>query len=106
MTTIHFILRDGSIKPVSAKNGTSLMEMAIHNNIPGIDAECGGCCACATCHVYIDPTCFGMVEPADDMEQETLDAVSGEQRDSSRLSCQIPVTPKLDGLIVHIPAQQ
>lgn len=106
MTTINFILRDGSVKPVAAKNGTSVMEAAIHNNIPGIDAECGGCCACATCHVYIDPTCFDMLEQADDMERETLDAVSGEQRDTSRLSCQIAVTAALEGLIVHIPAQQ
>ena len=105
MTKIHFILRDGTVKQVAAKNGISLMEVAIHNNIAGIDAECGGCCACATCHVYIDPGCFDMVEPVDDMELETLDGVSGERRDSSRLSCQIHVAANLDGLIVHIPAQ-
>jgi 2Fe-2S ferredoxin len=104
MANIHFILRDGSVRTVAAKDGASLMEAAIHNNISGIDAECGGCCACATCHIYLDPDSAFLAPPADEMELETLDGVSGERRANSRLSCQITVGPALEGLVVQIPA--
>lgn len=105
MTTIHFLLRDGSTRTVAADHGQSLMEVAIQNNIRGIDAECGGCCACATCHVYVTDECLAMPAPPDEMERETLEGVSAERRAGSRLSCQITLGPALDGLTVRIPPE-
>jgi 2Fe-2S ferredoxin len=81
------------------------METAIKNAVPGIDAECGGACACATCHVYVDPAWIEIVGKAEPMEEDMLD-FAFEVRPTSRLSCQIKVAPKLDGLIVTTPAKQ
>ena len=106
MPTIHYILKDGTRRSVEAKAGHSVMETAIHNNIRGIDAECGGSCSCATCHVYVDGDFIDKLEPADDMESELLDGVASERLAGSRLSCQIFVTPALDGLTVRVPETQ
>lgn len=106
MTVIHYILRDGTDRAVDAKDGASLMENAIMNNVRGIEAECGGCCSCATCHVYVDEKFSALLPAPDDMENDLLDGVAAERKSTSRLSCQITVGPELDGLIVHIPEAQ
>ena len=106
MPTIHFILKDGSRRSVDAKPGSSLMTTAVHANIRGIDAECGGSCACATCHVYVDEAFLDLLTPADDMEREMLDCVAAPRLPGSRLSCQISVTEQLDGLTVRVPESQ
>lgn len=106
MPTIHYILKDGSTRSIDAKNGASVMETAVLNNVRGIDAECGGSCSCATCHVYVDDAFIDRLEPADEMESELLDGVASERRPGSRLSCQIVLTPALDGLSVRVPETQ
>ena len=106
MPTIHYILKDGSTRSIDAKNGASVMETAVLNNVRGIDAECGGSCSCATCHVYVDDAFIDRLEPADEMESELLDGVASGRRPGSRLSCQIVLTPALDGLAVRVPETQ
>ncbi|QRQ84248.1 2Fe-2S iron-sulfur cluster-binding protein [Cupriavidus oxalaticus] len=106
MPTIIYVLKDGNRKTVAAANGKTLMEVAIANNVRGIDAECGGCCSCATCHVYVDEAWLGKLPALDDMENELLDGVAAERTGSSRLSCQIIVNDALDGLVVRIPETQ
>ena len=81
------------------------MEGAVKNLIPGIDADCGGACACATCHVYVDPAWTAKMPPKQDMEETMLDFAQ-ELEPTSRLSCQIKVTPELDGLVVRMPKSQ
>ena len=105
MPTIHFRLPDGSTRSVAATAGRSLMEAAVHNNVRGIDAECGGACSCATCHVLVDAAWQAALPPADDFEQEMLEGVASGRQPNSRLSCQIPISAALDGLTVQIPGQ-
>lgn len=106
MPTVHYILKDGSTRDVDAKPGSSIMENAIRGNVRGIDAECGGSCACATCHVYVDEAFAARLPPPDEMESEMLEVVAAERRPTSRLSCQLTVTAELDGLTVRVPATQ
>ena len=106
MPTIHYILKDGSTRSVEARLGASVMETAVHHNVRGIDAECGGSCSCATCHVYVDDAFVDRLAPPDDMESELLDGVASERLRGSRLSCQIAMTAELDGLTVRIPQSQ
>ncbi|HEV3104957.1 MAG TPA: 2Fe-2S iron-sulfur cluster-binding protein [Trinickia sp.] len=106
MPIITYILRDGTRRDIDVSVGTSVMEAAIHHNVRGIDAECGGCLSCATCHVYIDASSSADLPMADDAELELLDGVAAERRPESRLSCQIIVTPTLEGLVVRIPERQ
>ncbi|MFT8276879.1 2Fe-2S iron-sulfur cluster-binding protein [Kerstersia gyiorum] len=106
MPTIHYILKDGSTRSIAAKAGASVMETAIHNNIRGIDAECGGCCSCATCHVYVADADISRLPAPDDMEDELLDGVASERQPGSRLSCQLILTDALDGLTVRVPESQ
>jgi 2Fe-2S ferredoxin len=82
------------------------MRGAIDNGLRGIDAECGGCLSCATCHVYVDERFLGLLEPARADEQEMLEFTAAERRPESRLSCQIPVTATLEGLTVRMPERQ
>ena len=105
MATINFILADGSRHAIDAEDGDVLMQIARRNNFSGILAECGGVCSCATCHVHIDPSWVDKVPPMEEMEQEMIDFAEGVDA-TSRLSCQIKITPELDGLIVHIPESQ
>jgi ferredoxin, 2Fe-2S len=95
----------GSARTVEAEVGSTVMETAIKNGIPGIEAECGGACACATCHVYVDDAWRETVGDASPMEEDMLD-FGYEVKASSRLSCQIKVTPDLDGLVVRTPERQ
>ena len=106
MPTIHYILKDGSTRAIDAKPGSSVMENAVRNNVRGIDAECGGSCSCATCHVYVDDAFIALLPPADDMENDLLDGVASERQPGSRLSCQITMTAELDGITVRVPETQ
>ena len=106
MPTIHYILKDGSTRAIDAKPGSSVMETAVRNNVRGIDAECGGSCSCATCHVYVDDSFIALLPPADDMENDLLDGVASERQPGSRLSCQITMTAELDGITVRVPETQ
>ena len=105
LAKITYIEHDGTEHPVEVKNGLSVMEGAVRNNIPGIDADCGGACACATCHVHVDPAWFDKTGGASAMEESMLDFADG-VTETSRLSCQIKVTDALDGLIVRMPESQ
>ena len=105
MTKIVFIDYQGVETVVDATNGESVMEAAINNNIEGIVAECGGACACATCHVYVDEAFRELTGEPDDMEQAMLDFTENLQ-ENSRLSCQIEVSDELEGLRVTTPEAQ
>jgi 2Fe-2S ferredoxin len=101
MPKITFVTPDGERHEVDVENGYSVMEAAINNNIEGIVAECGGACACATCHGYIDEAWTLRMPEMDDMEDSMLDAAY-ERRDNSRLTCQLEMNEEWDGLIVHV----
>ena len=105
MAKITYIEHNGTEHVVDAKTGQSVMEGAIKHNIPGIDADCGGACACATCHVYVDAAWLDKVGTASAMEESMLDFAEGVEP-NSRLSCQIKVTDALDGLKVTTPESQ
>ena len=105
MTKITFIDATGEPRTVDAQDGSTVMETALRNSIPGIEAECGGACACATCPVYVDAAWTEKVGPPSQMEEDMLD-FAFEVRPSSRLSCQIKVSEELDGLVVTTPAKQ
>ena len=105
MPKITYVDRAGTERTVEGSVGATVMETALRNNVPGIDAECGGACACATCHVYVADAWIEVVGKAQDMEQDMLDFAS-DVRENSRLSCQIKITPALDGLVVTTPSQQ
>jgi 2Fe-2S ferredoxin len=105
MTKIRFIAADGTKYDVEADNGTTVMENAIRNGVPGIEAECGGACACATCHVYVDEAFMEIVGEPEPMEEDMLD-FAYDVRATSRLSCQIRVRDELDGLTVTVPERQ
>jgi 2Fe-2S ferredoxin len=105
MAKITFIDHAGAAQTVEAAVGGSVMEAAIRNNVRGIDAECGGACACATCHVYVDDAWMEAAGSPAPMEADMLDFAS-DVKANSRLSCQIRVRPELDGLVVHTPARQ
>ena len=101
MPKITYIEHSGKSHTINVAKELTVMEGAVQNDIPGIDADCGGACACATCHAYIDPKWVPKLSTMDDMEDSMLDAAY-ERRDNSRLTCQIEVTNELDGLVVHI----
>ena len=105
MAKITYIEHDGREHTVDVKTGLSVMEGAIRNNVPGIDADCGGACACATCHVYVDEAFAAETGRASAMEESMLDFAENVQP-NSRLSCQIRVSDDLDGLIVRLPESQ
>lgn len=105
MAKITFIEQNGTEHVVDATNGASVMETAIKNMVPGIDADCGGACACATCHVYVDAAWAEKVGKPEPMEESMLD-FAYEPKETSRLSCQIQVSDALDGLVVRLPEIQ
>ena len=106
MPKITYITFDGSKHTVEVPIGLTVMEGARDNNIPGIEADCGGACACSTCHVYIDEDWINKLPPIDDIEKDMLDFAFEPDENSSRLTCQLEVTEKLDGLIVKMPEKQ
>jgi ferredoxin, 2Fe-2S len=105
MAKITFIDTSGAARTVEAEAGSTVMEAAIRNAVPGIEAECGGACACATCHVYVDEAWAAKAGHAEPMEEDMLD-FAYEVKPTSRLSCQIRVKDELDGLIVRTPPRQ
>jgi len=105
MAKITYIEHSGKEHLIDVKPGQSVMEGAVKNNIPGIDADCGGACACATCHVYVDDTWADKTGKASVMEESMLD-FANDLQPTSRLSCQIIVSDALDGLIVRMPENQ
>lgn len=105
MPAITFIDFGGAARTVEGKTGASVMETAIQNDVPGIDAECGGACSCATCHVYVEPDWTDVVGPPSPMEEDMLD-FARDVEPNSRLSCQIKITAAMDGLTVRTPERQ
>jgi ferredoxin, 2Fe-2S len=105
MPKIIFADHKGNIREVDARAGETVMEAAVKNAVAGIDADCGGACACATCHVYVDATFADKIDPQQEMERSMLDFAEN-VRPTSRLSCQIRVTEALDGLRVQTPESQ
>ena len=105
MPKINYIEHNGKLHKIEVDNGLSVMEGAVQNDIPGIDADCGGSMACATCHVYVKEEWFDKLEKKEDGEEDMLD-MAYEPNKFSRLSCQLIVTDKLDGLEVTIPKKQ
>ena len=105
MPKITYIEHNGKSHKIEVPNGFSVMEGAIQNNIPGIDADCGGSCACATCHVYVDEKWFDKLVKKETAEEDMLD-MAYEPKKFSRLTCQITVTDDLDGLVVKMPSKQ
>jgi ferredoxin, 2Fe-2S len=105
MAKITYIQHNGTSQTVEAQAGITVMEVAVKNMVPGIDADCGGACACATCHVFVEPEWLDRTGKRGDMEEDMLD-FAFDVRDNSRLSCQIKVTDQLDGLVVRVPEKQ
>jgi ferredoxin, 2Fe-2S len=105
MPKITYIEHDGTERTVDAEVGATVMETAIRNSVPGIVAECGGACSCATCHVHVDEAWSAKVGPPSPMEEDMLD-FAFDVREESRLRCQIRITEKLDGLVVKVPSKQ
>jgi 2Fe-2S ferredoxin len=105
MPKITFIDTEGNARTVDGEVGATVMETAIRNAVPGIEAECGGACACSTCHVYVDEAWREKVGEPSPMEEDMLD-FAFDVRPASRLSCQIRVTEALDGLVVTTPDRQ
>ncbi|NWG46094.1 MAG: 2Fe-2S iron-sulfur cluster binding domain-containing protein [Alphaproteobacteria bacterium] len=105
MPKITYIDHAGKERTIEVPVGLTVMEGAVKNNVPGIDADCGGACACATCHVYVDERFMDKVGKAEGMETSMLDFAE-DVAPNSRLSCQIRVTPELDGLVVRTPKSQ
>ena len=105
MPKITYIEHSGKSHVVEVPNELSVMEGAVQNNIPGITADCGGACACATCHVYVDEKWFDKLKKKDEAEQDMLD-MAFEPNKFSRLACQITVTDELEGLVVKMPSKQ
>ncbi len=106
MPKITYIESDGTSHTVDVPEGISVMEGAVNNLVPGIVADCGGACACATCHVYVDKAWVSRLPPVQELEEDMLDFAWGPNPQRSRLSCQLSVTPDMDGLVVHIPEEQ
>ena len=105
MTALTLVAFDGTRFDLDAENGSTVMENALRNGVPGIEAECGGACACATCHVYIDEAFTALVGEPEAMEEDMLDFAS-DVRPNSRLSCQVKMRAELDGLVVYVPERQ
>ena len=105
MVSVIFVQPDGSEQKIEVSSGSTLMQAAVRQLIPGIEGECGGALACATCHVYVDEAWLGKVGKPSPMEEDMLD-FAYDMRENSRLSCQIEVTAELDGLKVYVPETQ
>ena len=105
MTKITYIEYNGTEHTIDVQNGLTVMEGAVQNDIPGIDADCGGSMACATCHVYVKDEWYNKLDEKNEGEDDMIDQAY-EPKKNSRLSCQITVSDKIEGLIVHLPEKQ
>ena len=106
MAKITYIEHNGTEHKIDVANGSTVMEGARDNNIPGIEADCGGACACSTCHVYVHPNWVDKLPSMDDMEEDLLDFAYEPDPARSRLTCQLEVTDALNGLVVQMPEKQ
>jgi len=106
MAKITYVEFGGKQHVVEVASGLTVMEGARDNGVPGIEADCGGACACSTCHVYVAPDWVAKLPAKDAMEEDMLDFAWNPDPVRSRLTCQIKVTPELDGLVVHLPERQ
>ena len=105
MTKITYITHDSTTHEIDVQNGLTVMEGAVQNDIPGIDADCGGSMACATCHVYVKDEWYDKLDEKSEGEDDMIDQAY-EPKKNSRLSCQITVSDKIEGLVVHLPEKQ
>jgi len=105
MPKITYVEHNGTEHTVDVPVGLTVMEGAVNNNIPGIDADCGGACACSTCHAYVDPAWVDRLAEREDMEVDMLD-FAFEPNERSRLTCQVKVTADMDGLVLQLPEKQ
>jgi len=106
MPKVTYVTPDGSEVTLDAREGDSVMEVAVKNGVKGIVAECGGACSCATCHVYVDPEFVQVVGDVSDLEDDMLDGAEADRMENSRLSCQIKMSTELDGLKVRVAPRQ
>ncbi len=106
MVKITYVEWDGTRHEIDVAPGLTVMEGARDNDVPGIDADCGGACACSTCHAYVDPAWVEKIPPKDAMEEDMLDFAYETDPTRSRLTCQIKVTADMDGLVVQLPERQ
>ncbi len=106
MVQVVYVDNDGERTEIDVQEGWTLMQAAVSNGVDGIEAECGGSCCCATCHVYVEEEFVDKIEPASAQEDDMLDEVVAERLPNSRLSCQIKVTPALEGMVVRMPEVQ
>ena len=106
MPKVNFVEPDGSTTEVDIPVGWSIMEGAVQNGIDKIVAECGGGCACATCHVFVDEAWIDKLEACSDIESDMLECTAEERKPNSRLSCQIKVADNIDGIVIHLPESQ
>jgi 2Fe-2S ferredoxin len=105
MPTVVFVNHEGASREVEAPLNRSLMQVALDNAVPGILGDCGGSCSCATCHGYVDPRWADRLPPRSETEVFMLEGVP-DRRETSRLCCQLRMTPELDGMVVNLPAEQ
>ena len=105
MTKITYVEHNGKEHTVDVQNGLTVMEGAVQNDIPGIDADCGGSMACATCHVYVNDEWYNMLDEKTEGEDDMIDQAYDPKK-NSRLSCQITVSDKIEGLVVRLPEKQ
>jgi 2Fe-2S ferredoxin len=106
MPRVTYISQDEKQTTLDIAVGTSVMQAAVFNGVDGIVAECGGSCMCATCHVYVKEDMLALIPPMEADEDAMLDGAASPRRPNSRLSCQLVVTPQMDGLVVHLPETQ
>ena len=106
MPRVTYISQDEKQTTLDIAVGTSVMQAAVFNGVDGIVAECGGSCMCATCHVYVADDMLALIPPMEADEDAMLDGAASPRRPNSRLSCQLLVTPQMDGLVVHLPETQ
>ncbi|NMG36821.1 2Fe-2S iron-sulfur cluster binding domain-containing protein [Azoarcus sp. TTM-91] len=106
MVMITYVEPNGGRQEIDVPEGWSLMQGAMSNGVDGMEAECGGSCACATCHCYIDEAALALIPPAADNEAAMLENVVAERRPTSRLACQVKATAALEGILVELPAAQ
>ena len=106
MALVKYVDAQGQATEVDVTNGDTVMEGATANGIEGIVAECGGGCACATCHVFVDEAWLDKLEECSDIESDMLECTSEERRPNSRLSCQLKMADNIDGIVIHLPESQ
>lgn len=106
MSRVQYATTDGQVTELEVQDGTSIMQAALTKGLPGINADCGGACQCATCHVYVDEAWTAQLPPMGETEDAMLDCTAEPRQSGSRLSCCLPMSAELDSILVRIPAKQ